>query len=114
MPMIHSRESQLEFWSGRLETGGWLAEENGTVLGFARKEHGHLNALYLAPDARGKGIAQQLLDAACAGEANVTLHVFEANERALRFYEKQGFVEVSRTDGENEEGLPDILMARDG
>ncbi|MEM8592635.1 MAG: GNAT family N-acetyltransferase [Pseudomonadota bacterium] len=112
MPMIHSRASQLEFWRNRLKTGGWLAEENGTVLGFARKEAGHLNALYLAPEGRGRGIGKALLEAACAGEERITLYVFVANERARRFYKRAGFVEVSRTDGDNEEGLPDILLAR--
>ena len=31
------------------------------------------------------------------------------NARARAFYERQGFQPVSRTDGDNEEQLPDIL-----
>jgi hypothetical protein len=33
-----------------------------------------------------------------------------ANEGARRFYARQGFVEIGRSEGENEEGLPDVLF----
>ena len=41
----------------------------------------------------------------------LTLWTFVANEGARRFYAREGFVEVGRTEGENEEGLPDVLLA---
>ena len=33
------------------------------------------------------------------------------NEGARRFYGREGFVEVGGTPGDNEEGLPDVLLA---
>ena len=38
------------------------------------------------------------------------LWTFVANAPARRFYAREGFVEVRRTGGENEEGLPDVLL----
>jgi len=40
----------------------------------------------------------------------LSLWVFEANVDAIRFYKRHGFKEVRRTQGENDEGIPDILM----
>ena len=37
-----------------------------------------------------------------------------ANTDARRFYEREGFVEAKRSDGDNEEKLPDILYAWQG
>jgi ribosomal protein S18 acetylase RimI-like enzyme len=40
------------------------------------------------------------------------LWVFEPNQGAIRFYERNGFVTVRKTDGrDNEEKVPDRLMA---
>lgn len=33
---------------------------------------------------------------------------FVSNTRARRFYERHGFVEIDGSDGDNEEGEPDI------
>jgi hypothetical protein len=38
------------------------------------------------------------------------LWTFVANAGARRFYAREGFVEARRTEGENEEGLPDVLL----
>ena len=36
------------------------------------------------------------------------LWTFEANQRARRFYERHGFVATGSTEGDNEEGAPDV------
>ena len=36
--------------------------------------------------------------------------VFQVNSRALQFYARYGCTEVRRTDGDNEEHEPDVLM----
>ena len=38
------------------------------------------------------------------------LWAFQSNTGALRFYERHGFVAVEETDGDNEEGAPDLRM----
>ena len=42
------------------------------------------------------------------------LWTFAANTGARRFYERHGFVATRRTDGDNEEGAPDILYVWSG
>ena len=67
-----------------------------------------VTALFVA--ARGRGIGKALLDHAKSGRGQLELWTFEANTGARRFYGREGFREVLRTEGENEEGLPDVLM----
>ncbi len=92
--------------------GGTLvvADEDGVLLGFAnaqasRDEDADVSvaevwAIYLAPDAYGKGYGRELMTAtlgclAQLGYALVTLWVLDTNARARRFYEAAGF----RADG---------------
>jgi GNAT superfamily N-acetyltransferase len=80
--------------------GGFLARERDEVL-----------ALYLAPEVRGRGVGKALLDAAKERRERLTLWVFQRNAGALRFYAREGFAEVERTDGaRNDERLPDVRM----
>ncbi|MGC2486845.1 MAG: GNAT family N-acetyltransferase, partial [Acidimicrobiales bacterium] len=80
-----------------------VAEKNGQVLGFTRfgdetgnAARGHVFALYVDPSASGHGVGRRLLERAI-GELDpmstreVSLWVFEDNERARRFYEAGGF-----------------------
>jgi L-amino acid N-acyltransferase YncA len=95
---------------------GWLEEgrpfivatDGGTLLGFARVsaystrrayagvgEH----AVYVAPEARGKGVGVKLLDALAdasesAGYYKLTSRVFTTNEASLRLHRAAGFTEV--------------------
>ena len=38
------------------------------------------------------------------------LWAFRSNTAAIRFYERHGFRQVRWTDGDNDEGEPDVLM----
>ena len=42
----------------------------------------------------------------------IELRVFDENLDAIRFYERFGFETIARSNGDNEEGLPDQLMKR--
>ena len=90
-----------------------VAEAGGTVVGFlALDGEGFVAGLYLAPEARGRGVGAALVAAAKARRPEgLTLWTFAANEGARRFYAREGFREVGRTEGDNEEGLPDVLLA---
>ncbi len=57
---------------------------------------GEVEAIYLAPEARGNGLGTRLLEATCrrlagSGFAAAVLWVLTANEPARRFYEARGF-----------------------
>lgn len=84
-----------------------VAEDSGKrILGFSlvrlrpellsHEPSAHLEAIALARNAEGKGVASALLEAAEAsarehGALTMTLHVFANNERARRFYDRAGY-----------------------
>lgn len=105
-----------------------VAEAGGAILGFAalgpsRGEDataasGEVYAIYVDPDAWGRGIGRRLMERASdnlssAGFADATLWVLESNQRARRFYEVGGW----QTDGGRrterlQEGGVDALEVR--
>ena len=104
----------------------WVVEEAGNVRGFASSGPvrdqpdglagaGEVFAIYLAPEARGRGLGRSLFghvveDLRGRGFEPVVVLVFEANADTRRFYEAAGF----RLDGARqpvdlgETSLPEI------
>jgi L-amino acid N-acyltransferase YncA len=127
---IAERQATFETRARRpQEIAAWLeegrpflvaADADGTVLGFARVspysvrkayagvgEHG----VYVAPEARGRGVGVALLDALAAaaeaaGHHKLTSRVFTTNAASLALHRAAGFTEVGvqrrhgRLDGE--------------
>lgn len=88
-----------------------LATHEWTIVGFVQlrwgntpecvqaKSAGELQRLYVDKDWHGKGIAQDLMQAAIdamrrKGNDVIWLGVWEHNPRAIAFYKKSGFIEV--------------------
>jgi hypothetical protein len=70
---------------------------------------GWLDHLYIDPFDQGLGVGSAFLDLAKTESPDgIELWTFAANSGARRFYERHGFLAVDRTDGDNEEGAPDI------
>ncbi|WP_406830756.1 GNAT family N-acetyltransferase [Pedococcus sp. KACC 23699] len=115
IPMIvHPRESILPFVEHVLLGQGevWVAEADGRLVGFlALAEPDELGHLYIADDHTGRGLGSLFLEVAKERfPAGLQLWAFQSNTGALRFYERHGFVAVEWTDGDNEEGAPDVRM----
>ncbi len=112
MPVLHSREEDVGFLAGLVESHKVrVARSRSGPLGFLARKAGHIAALYLVPEARGRGIGKALLAEVKTAEPALELWAFLANEQAVAFYLRQGFVEVERTDGRgNDEGLPDLRL----
>jgi GNAT superfamily N-acetyltransferase len=97
--------------------GGWfmerstifLAEEQGSMVGFSGIADGELTHLYVDPVAQNRGIGSELMaHAKTVSPDRLELWVFQKNESARRFYERHGFRLVELTDGsENMEKEPD-------
>ena len=110
---LHTEEEDYEFISRKLlvENQVWIAEISGVVAGFIAFHDDWVNQLYIAPEYQRRGIGRDLLAVAKRGKTMLQLWVFEVNEPAIRFYERQGFVVVERTDGSaNEAKMPDLRM----
>ena len=60
-----------------------------------------LVAMWVAPQARGRGVAERLVEAVFerppAGPRRVVLEVADGNDRAIGFYERMGFTRTGRT-----------------
>lgn len=88
----------------------FVAEDGaGRPVGFMGIEGQSLEMLFLAPEARGKGLGKQLVRYGINsfGVRNVTVN--EQNPQAVGFYEHMGFRLVRRTD-HDEQGNPYPLL----
>ncbi|MCM3660561.1 GNAT family N-acetyltransferase [Georgenia satyanarayanai] len=113
-------------WARRLEdpdaSTTWVgtARETGELVGFSRAEATGtgevrpllLSGLYVLARWHGQGLGQALLEHAI-GDAPAYLWVAEGNERAQRFYERNGFVLTDeRRVEERFGGIADLRMVR--
>jgi ribosomal protein S18 acetylase RimI-like enzyme len=117
MPRVHPPEAVERHFRETVlpKRAVMVAERAGEVVGFLALAEGHVDGLYLTADARRQGLGRALISLAkAASPEGLTLWTFVSNTAARAFYARQGFVELSRTDGGNEEALPDILLAWSG
>jgi len=85
-----------------------VAERDGTMLGFVTVDPstGYLDQIVVAPDTWGSPVAAALVDEAKrVAPGRLDLLVNQDNARAVRFYEKQGFV-ISGADVNPRSGAP--------
>ncbi|MCZ4290282.1 GNAT family N-acetyltransferase [Hoeflea alexandrii] len=96
----------------------FVAEEDSGIIGYMSMDHnaGFIHGLYLRPWACGHGLGKTLLDAAKnARPQGFELEVFEPNTDALRFYMREGLVEVPGGRREvSEEGIPTLRLRWQG
>jgi ribosomal protein S18 acetylase RimI-like enzyme len=105
------------------ETEGWMrdhlfataevmvAEADRGLRGFLALEGANIASLTVADCWRNLGIGTRLLDRAKTSRPEgLTLWTFDANRAAQRFYARHGFTEIARTDGANDEELPDVRL----
>jgi GNAT superfamily N-acetyltransferase len=87
----------------------WVIEHAGSIIAVLVLEPGWIDQLYVDPEFTGRGLGSHLMDVAKqANPRGLDLWTFETNTGARRLYERHGFVAVGATDGDNEEGAPDV------
>ncbi len=110
-------------WSSRLTKNPmFIGEADGEAMGLAGAHHrdgfAELISMWVAPRARGSGLAAMLIEAVvdwAAGEGypEVRLWVVEGNASAQRAYEKSGFAATGRRQPVREgEAAMELEMAR--
>jgi len=73
-----------------------VALEGERIVGFVASNAASVGQLYVRVGCHGRGIGRELLRRAMAASAgSLWLHTFTRNERARRFYERNGFVAVA-------------------
>ena len=111
MPRMHPAESvdrhYREFVFTRREV--WVAGDPPVGYIALAPEDSEITSFYAAVPGNGTGKA--LLDHVKGSFGALSLWTFIANEGARRFYAREGFREVERTEGDNEERLPDVKCA---
>jgi GNAT superfamily N-acetyltransferase len=111
LPILHTPEEDREHFAGVVENQDvWVAEEDGDIVGFIALDGDLGRFFYVVPEAHGRGIGSALFEQAQqARPEGFGFWVFQANERARRFYERRGCVAVEFTEGGgNEEQQPDV------
>lgn len=100
----------------------WVARVQGQIVGFCHstREQGinRIRSIYILPEHQGKGIGSQLLRQAIdwlGRKQDIMLEVVAYNERAIRFYQKLGFVRGKTVDQESDGSttwlnMPEIEM----
>ena len=86
------------------------AEVEGRVVGYCHVVGAWLDALYVTPEAAGRGIGTALLDLVRSLRPDgFALWVFLTNEPARRFYRRHGLVELGRVSPDTAERLAELL-----
>jgi len=91
---------ESDFWRSQLEnmrniyipaSEVYVYEDESGLFGFCALLEDQLAAIFVAPEAQGKGIGKSLLLHAKARRKTITLSVYKANSSSIIFYKSQGF-----------------------
>lgn len=83
----------------------YVSEDTSGVLnGFIGLSGDYIAGIFVAEDARSRGIGKQLLNHAKLIRQTLSLNVYQKNERAVRFYLREGFaIQSQNTDPDTKE-----------
>ena len=91
----------------------WVVEEEGEIVAFMALLDDMIGGLFTHPDQQGRGYGCALIEHARRRSESVYAEVFEANENAVCFYRRRGFVDHKRKIDEGT-GLPMLILRADG
>lgn len=82
-------ESVKEMFS---EAEMYVYENGNMIQGFIGLYDNYIAGIFVAEDAQSVGIGKQLLDFAKTIKKQLKLNVYKKNIRAIKFYQREGFV----------------------
>ena len=87
----------------------YMDECKNRIEGFVGLDQEYIAGIFVRKEARSEGIGKALLDFVKEKKQELTLNVYRKNERAVRFYEREGFHIIERTTDEST-GEKEYLM----
>lgn len=79
----------------------FVYEEDGEIKGFVGVVDNYIAGIFIAKGTQSRGIGKKLLDYIKSIKAELSLSVYEKNERAVEFYQREKFTIKSKTIDEN-------------
>lgn len=70
----------------------YVYESTGRIQGFVGMNGDYVEGIFVAWEAQSQGIGKRLLDFVKERKESLYLSAYEKNERAVRFYQREGFV----------------------
>jgi GNAT superfamily N-acetyltransferase len=115
LPVLHTDDQTARFIADLIETDQvQVAVGAGDVIGFAAVHGSWLAHLNVHPRFQNAGVGSRLIAwAQDTVPTGLDLWVFERNHGARALYRSHGWRDVGGTDGDNEEGQPDVHMRWD-
>ncbi len=70
----------------------YVFEKKNQVVAFVGIDNGHVLGIFVSENMRSKGIGELLIKKCKSLYKNLSLCVYKNNKRAIRFYEREGFI----------------------
>ena len=84
----------------------YVYEDNGSIEGFIGLVDNYIAGIFISNDNQSRGIGRQLLHHVKGNHNELSLKVYEKNQRAVKFYLREGFLvaekQEDRDNGEME------------
>lgn len=84
----------------------YVYENESEIKGFIGLNHEYIAGLFVLKEARSNGIGKQLIDYIKNIKDRLYLNVYQKNKRAIKFYEREGFMiqeeKIDESTGEKE------------
>ncbi len=105
MPFVEKAFPQAEVY---------VFEQAGEILGFLGLSGEHIEGIFVRRENQSQGIGKALLSYAKAKKSRLTLAVYEKNNHARRFYQREGFLmEKSSIDSNTGEAELELFWERE-
>ena len=105
MPFVEKAFPQAEVY---------VFEQAGEILGFLGLSGEHIEGIFVRKENQSQGIGKALLSYAKAKKSRLTLAVYEKNNHARRFYQREGFLmEKSSIDSNTGETELELFWERE-
>lgn len=90
----------------------YLYEENKNILGFVGLMENYIAGIFVEKNFHSQGVGRKLLDCCKSLKRELTLSVYEKNQKAYSFYIREGFQVVEKRIDENTSEIELVMYWR--